>query len=163
VTSPLVPPFTLHRVVDPRVSPVSTEGARLYGGRWNAVGLPVLYAATSFAGALLEALVHAGGGGLPARIEITIDVPRGVTVERIDGDELPGWDSPDMAVSRAAGERWLRAARSAVLIVPSMVGRPHERNAVLNPAHREFERLVISEARGVKWDGRIGGTSAARR
>lgn len=34
------------------------EGARVYGGRWNSPGIPVVHAATRVSLALLEQLVH---------------------------------------------------------------------------------------------------------
>src|SRR5207244_4767494 len=43
------------------------EGARLYGGRWNNVGIKMVYTADSLALALLEVLVHLQDTGvLPA-------------------------------------------------------------------------------------------------
>jgi RES domain-containing protein len=39
-------------------SAFSGEGARLYGGRWNSQGVPVVYVAQSQALAVLEVLVH---------------------------------------------------------------------------------------------------------
>ena len=45
------------RIARERYDPLSGEGARLYGGRWNSPGRPVVYAAGHSALAVLEALV----------------------------------------------------------------------------------------------------------
>ena len=39
-------------------APLSTEGARRYGGRWNPPGVGILYTSASPELALLEQLVH---------------------------------------------------------------------------------------------------------
>ena len=62
-------------------------------------------------------------------------VPEGVAVERPERIP-PGWDAPDdFRVAREVGLEWLGAGRAAVLDVPSVTARPHERTLVLNPAH----------------------------
>ena len=44
---------------------LSGRGAETTGGRWNEVGLPVVYTATTRALACLETMVHLNAGGLP--------------------------------------------------------------------------------------------------
>jgi RES domain-containing protein len=48
------------RIVQERYShqAFTGEGARLYGGRWNSPGVPMIYASQSRALAALEMLVH---------------------------------------------------------------------------------------------------------
>jgi RES domain-containing protein len=116
----------------------------------------VIYCATSYAGALLEILVHAGTGALPgAHHAVTIDVPGEVPIERLEPGALPGWDAPDERTSRAFGDRWLAEARTAVLVVPSVVAAPHERNLLVNPGHPDARRLVVSAPVVVRWDPRL--------
>lgn len=52
------------------------------------------------------------------------------------------------------GERWLQAARTAVLSVPSVV-IPHERNFILNPAHPEFAAFRIGRPEPFGFDPRM--------
>ena len=50
------------------------EGARLAGGRWNKIGIPMIYTADSLALAALEIMVHLPGSGLLKRKFIRIPV-----------------------------------------------------------------------------------------
>jgi RES domain-containing protein len=101
-------------------------------GRWNSPGTSVIYAAETFAGAVLEVLVHANLGRVPrthAVVEITI--PGAIATETVAPGDLPGWDADDQSVSRAFGDQWLEEKRTAVLLVPSVVTRGRQRNVLL--------------------------------
>jgi RES domain-containing protein len=69
-------------------------------------------------------------------------------------DHLPGWDTPEPSVSRACGARWMRQARSAILLVPSFVARL-ERNVVINPAHPDVGKITASLPEPVWWDAKL--------
>lgn len=157
-----------YRVCKRRYAPLDGVGAARRGGRWSSPGAPVVYCGGSYAGALLEILVHAGIWRLPGPHHCaTIEIPEGVRVETIEPADLPGWDSAHLAVSRATGDEWLARRRSAVLVVPSVVARPFERNVIINPAHPEAHRLRVADPVPVAWDVRLfarraAGTEAAR-
>ena len=149
-------PLRLVRVCKARYPAFDGTGAALYGGRWNSPGAPVVYASDSYAGALLEILVHAGTDELPGpHHAVRIDVPADVLVERVRPDALPGWNGAGERVARAAGDRWRAAGRSAVLLVPSVVAAPHDWNAVIDPLHPDAARLHVSESSPVDWDRRL--------
>lgn len=149
-------PLRLVRVCKARYPAFDGTGAALHGGRWNSPGAPVVYAADSYAGALLEILVHAGTDDLPgAHHAVRVDVPADVPVERVRPAALPGWDGSNERVARAAGDRWLAAGQSAVLLVPSIIAAPHDWNAVINPRHPDAARLRVSEPSAVAWDPRL--------
>lgn len=144
------------RIADRRFPIFDGTGARLIGGRWNTPGHSVIYAAETFAGALLEVLVHSNLGRIPrtqASVEITI--PEGISVEILTPDALAGWDAADQLASRAYGDRWLEEHRTAVLLVPSVVTGGRERNVLLNPEHPDFARIVASPPENVFWDERL--------
>jgi RES domain-containing protein len=117
------------------------EGARLYGGRWNSPGTPMVYAATEIALALLEQLVHVGAARLPANFRaFAITLPDETEIERA----APDFAVDDLEATRRAGDAWAASLRSAALIVPSAIvpavlepGRisTTERNVLLNPRH----------------------------
>lgn len=149
-------PLRLVRVCKARYPAFDGTGAALHGGRWNSPGAPIVYAATSYAGALLEILVHAGTDDLPGpHHAVTIDVPADVVVERVRPETLAGWGDANERVARAAGDRWRAAGRSAVLLVPSVVAAPHDWNAIISPLHPDTSRLVVSEPTPVLWDPRL--------
>jgi RES domain-containing protein len=144
------------RIGDARFPLFDATGARLYGGRWNSPGRAVIYAAETYSGAILEILVHANLNRLPrTHALLTIEVPADVTVERLAASDLPGWDLPNQAISRAFGDRWLDDARTSVLLVPSLVTQGREHNVLLNPAHPDFACIAHSRPEPVAWDERL--------
>jgi RES domain-containing protein len=146
----------IFRIADRRHPVWSGTGAMLVGGRFNSAGRPVIYGALNFAGAMLEVLVHARIGKVPKHHAwVEAEVPADVAIERVTVEELlAGWDAPDPQVARRFGDRWIKEGRSAILIVPSVVARA-ECNAVVNPAHPDASRLVVSVPQPVVWDQRL--------
>ena len=150
------PAWQAWRIADGRFEPFSGVGASLVGGRWNLPGLGVIYASRSYAGAMLEILAHAGIGRVPkTQVAIEITIPGDVTVERVDERGLPGgWDQADLRVARSFGDAWIRAGRTAVLVVPSVVARK-EGNLLLNPRHPDFNKITTARPEPVIWDARL--------
>jgi len=149
-------PLVAYRVFKAKHPPFDGAGAALIGGRWNTRGRPLIYCARSYAGALLEILVHAQLRRLPGRHRcVVVEVPDDVSVETLDPANLPGWEAEDQRVSRAFGDRWLAEHRSAALLVPSLVARPFEQNVLINPAHRDSTRLRVPPPVSVTWDARL--------
>lgn len=117
------------------------EGARLYGGRWNSPGTPVVYTATHIALALLEQLVHVSPERLPENLRaFAIDLPAGVPIETAELASVPG----DLEACRRMGDAWAASLRSGALMVPSVLVPPRlepgevgtdERNVLLNPQY----------------------------
>ncbi len=125
-------------------------------GRWNSPGGGALYTAETFSGAVLEVLVHANLNRIPKNhAVITIDIPEAVSLETADESALSEWDAQDQLVSRAFGDRWLIEARTAALMVPSLVTRGREHNLVLNPAHADFPKITHTDPELVIWDARL--------
>jgi RES domain-containing protein len=148
--------LTAYRIADSRHPIFDGTGASLIGGRWNSPGSPVIYAAASYAGAMLEQLVHAGTGRVPRNQKaILITIPARVSIEEWRAEGLPpGWDREDNIASRSFGDAWLQSRRSAVLIVLSAVAK-YERNVLINPAHPDFKWIVASKPEAVVWDARL--------
>jgi RES domain-containing protein len=105
---------------------------------------------------LLEVLAHASIGRIPTTHRfVVVEVPRSVSVEIPDPNSLPaGWDAERSGVARAFGDRWLEEARSAILVVPSVVARI-DHNALVNPAHPDARLLIPSPPQANIWDRRL--------
>jgi RES domain-containing protein len=131
-------------------------GAAMVGGRWNSPGRPAIYGSLSFACAMLEILVHASIGRIPASHSFVVaELPDTVLIERHEAGALPeGWDGEDSSIARQLGDQWLQEARSAVLVVPSVIARL-EFNVVVNPLHADASEFVVSPSQKVIWDRRL--------
>lgn len=150
----------IFRIADERHPLWDGSGAAFVGGRWNSPGRPIIYGSLSYSCALLEILAHAGIGRVPATHRfVIVEVPKGLSFERHEASRLSaGWDAEDSASARAFGDRWLEEARSAVLIVPSVVARL-DWNALVNPLHPDSNRLIVHPSEKVVWDRRLFGPS----
>lgn len=147
--------ISLYRLSSARFPANSGEGAAKFGGRWNLVGTPVIYAAQSASLAALEVLVHYSI--LPRDFVLTeIHVPENLAIIRLEAVALPaGWDDEVVAIeTRELGEQWVRARRSALLSVPSSI-IPNERNFVINPAHPAFRRIKFLPSAPFRFDSRL--------
>ena len=148
---------TIWRIVTARFadSAFSGEGARLFGGRWNRKGLPMVYTAESRSLALLEMMVQDD----PLRAHyllIPAFVPSGVRLRELQAAEL-GDDWRALAARnrlQAIGNDWLQAQESCILSVPSAVV-PAERNFLINPLHPDFSTISIGEAESLETDVRL--------
>jgi len=144
------------RVAKKRHAVYDGTGASRYGGRWNSRGRPVIYAADSFAGALLEILAHAlRPRTLPGpHHAVRIDIPADL-IEVLKPGDLRGWDDRDSQEARRFGDGWLDEGRRPVLSVPAVPSRPVGRLFVVNPLHPAAVRIGVSEPFDVPWDERV--------
>jgi len=131
-----------YRIADARHPIFDPTGARLHGGRWNSVGARVIYAAESYAGALLEILAHSNLSQPPKNHRVVrIEIPADVEIQSVVREGVPGWDAEDAGASRTYGDEWIRARRTAVLQVPSVITLGRVYNLVLNTEHPDFEMI----------------------
>ena len=123
----------------------SDEGAKVFGGRWNSSGVPLVYTAESQSLAALEMLVHLESADLLFHyifFEVTFDRS---LVQDLDHAPPKGWDAdPVPNKIRALGDRWAAERTSPVLRVPSAIV-PSEHNFLLNPVHPNFASTRIGK------------------
>lgn len=133
------------------------EGGLHAPGRWHLQGVRVVYAAATLSLAALELLVRIDRALAPPDLAaVEIEIPGSVEVERLPLSKLPaGWDAyPASATTQLLGMKWLDAARTAVLEVPSAV-IPRESNYVLNATHPQFRRLRTVGTTPFAFDSRL--------
>lgn len=144
---------------------LSGGGAAKTGGRWNAVGSPMVYCAASRALAYLETLAHLIPGLSPGikpprnRCLIEVSVPMVVWDKRHharkDWKFPGGWDvHPSGKGSVDYGTAWLAAKTSAVLVVPSVVV-PDEDNILVNPLHPDAKLIKANNTGEWQFDHRL--------
>ena len=145
----------VYRLCHSSYGAASGEGARRYGGRWNPVGRPAIYAAESRALCILERLVHLTR--LPrGEIFTPILIPDGVAIHTLDPHVLPaGWDSSvELAAVQMLAAKAMADRDVAVLMVPSVIV-PGESCYVLDPAHAQFEQIQFEPGVPFEYDRRL--------
>jgi RES domain-containing protein len=92
-------------------------------------------------------------GVFPQLVKVALDLP--------DDLETAGWNGstepdrfPAEDETRAFGDAWLAAARTAVLSVPSAI-IPEEANLLLNPLHPDFARVTVALQVPFRFDDRL--------
>lgn len=136
---------------------MSGTGAMRTGGRWNSVGVPVVYAAESIALAVLETLAHLRVDGLPLnRYLVRIDVPDKVWEARSILNPVPvGWDAEPKGIpSIHSGDKWIASNVSALMAVPSVIV-PEEQNVLINPKHGDSMLVKATMVRKWNYDSRL--------
>lgn len=139
------------------INDISGIGAKLYGGRWNQVGYPVVYASGSRSLAALEFLVHVPMALAPKDLSIAeINIKKNIKPKTIQLGELPpNWrDYPAPQELVELGTDWLKANSSLLLEVPSAV-MEHEVNTLINPLHPDMQFVSISLIEGFSFDSRL--------
>ncbi len=130
-------------------------GAARTGGRWNSRGVPVVYASQSQALAALESLVHLNPPVLFKYVAFRLTFPDALVEE--SRKLPPDWQAePPPPSTKAIGDLWVREARSAILVLPSVI-IPAETNFLLNPAHPDFAKIKIGKPRPFAFDPRLLG------
>ena len=134
----------------------SGEGARLYGGRWNSPGIAMVYTAGSISLATLELLVNLDNTSvLPSYSICPVDFDD-LLVAILDPATLPSdWrQSPPPTSLQIIGDDWISRSSSVLLRVPSAVIES-ESIYLINPAHRDFKKLVIGAMEAFEVDPRL--------
>jgi RES domain-containing protein len=133
------------------------EGARIAGGHWNKIGIPMIYTADSLALAALETVVHLPKQELLKKIfsSIPVEFDARLVIMLNPADIPKDWDSfPPVESTQNIGGEWALKKRSVVLKVPSTVIR-EEFNYLINPAHPDFKKLSIGSPVKFVFDARI--------
>lgn len=135
---------------------LSGTGARLYGGRWNSIGQPMVYLASSLSLAVLEVLVHLPPSIFPSNFCLAeFDIPES-SILTADNASLPhDWQdiSPPIALKRL-GDAFLKQNKYLLMKVPSVIV-PQEFNYLLNPLHADAAKIKLMEKKPYSFDARL--------
>lgn len=105
----------------------------------------------------LEIIVHVDPEDMPSDYYcFEVNVPAGIRVYKIDASGLPKeWRRyPPHHKTQQIGTEWLKSGSSVLLSAPSAV-IPSERIYVLNPEHKDFEKIVIGDPELFRFDPRL--------
>ena len=136
---------------------ISGEGAKLYGGRWNSIGIPCIYTSTNISLCLCEYLVNLPTYLLPSDLQLVIFELADSNVINIDNSSLPkGWDGiPVSTVSQNFGDEKLNSTEVFAFSIPSVI-ISQERNIILNPRSTDFStKIKIISVDEFKLDSRF--------
>lgn len=143
----------LWRLASGRHPPLTGEGARLVGGRWNSAGRPLVYGSESLALCLAECLVHVPGPLPRDYVAFRLAVPDD-QMEVLYADLLKSDWRADLGYTRAIGDQWLAQERSPVLAVPSAI-LPASTNMLLNPLHPDAGGVQVVDRQPFRFDPRL--------
>lgn len=132
------------------------EGAAKSPGRWNRLGVPVVYLAEHLSTGILEVLVHVDDRAhltAFAAIEVEIPDPHVEELSELPPDwrQLP---EPYPESTQRLGSEWALSLRSLALRVPSAVV-PVEFNLLLNPRHPAMREVRTGEPQPLFLDPRL--------
>jgi RES domain-containing protein len=139
------------------ISDISGTGARIYGGRWNHQGYPVIYASGSRSLAALEFLVHVPMALAPENLSILeINIIETVEIESVNESQLPlNWrDYPAPEQLADIGTSWLKSKSSLLLEIPSAVVNK-EVNILINPLHEDIKSVSLVSIENFSFDPRL--------
>lgn len=141
---------------------LSGRGAEITGGRWNPVGIPVVYTSLTVELAALEYLVHYFEGfpnsKLPSMLMATIEISE-EEILKIEANLLPkNWKEVPAPVSlQSVSNQWFNNIKYAALQLPTAVHSAQtdlSYNVLLNPLHECIQTSIITKIEPFYFDNR---------
>lgn len=142
------------------INDLSGTGAKLYGGRWNEKGIPLVYTSSSISLAILESLVHFSFNMAPPDMSIaTIYIPDNIFESSVDiksFGKLPNsWNEnlPNPKTQQFI-KKWINNKSSLILKVPSAINS-REFNYLINPLHKDINLIILQDIVPFSFDKRL--------
>ena len=134
---------------------VSGTGSKLTGGRWNSVGIPVLYLSEHVSLSVLEMLINNQFKDFAISLSLLIiSLPEKIEIAEIKVDKLKDLWQEDFSYTRFMGNEFIKTANTLVLKVPSAV-ISEENNYLINPLHADFKKIKILKTKSFRTDKRL--------
>lgn len=133
--------------------PLSADGAKKTGGRWNSLGIPILYTSLSASTAQLEILASVNDSMLLSLFElVSIQLPDD-SVWKVEPESLhqlqmikgslTSWDDPiHPSYTKEFGDFWFEERSSLALMVPSSLCAL-DYNVLINTEHPDFNKVQV--------------------
>jgi len=135
----------------------SGNGAAIKGARWNSIGVELIYTAENRSLAMAEVAVHFTFATLPDDyMMITIVIPDDFEIKEINEKDLPlDWKTfPHPNSTQKFGNNFVIENKYCILKIPSVVTKG-DYNILINPNHKDFSRISISNVEKFPFDSRI--------
>jgi len=139
------------------INDMTGTGAKIYGGRWNRAGYPVVYASGSRSLAALEFLVHVPMALAPDNLSIAeINILKNIKRTSVKESQLPkNWKNyPAPEEIANIGTNWIKSQSSLLLNVPSAVV-DKEFNTLINPLHPDIQFVTLGKVESFSFDPRL--------
>ncbi len=137
------------------IQDLTGTGAKLFGSRWNSVGIPMLYTGEHISLCLLEALVHVKHKQFLMQVSIIdIEVPAMDDMNEIKIAKLKKTWREDDTYTKFIGDEFVGSNNALLMKVPSAVVE-EEHNFLINPLHADFKKIKIINNRIFKADKRL--------
>jgi RES domain-containing protein len=134
---------------------LSGDGAKLFGGRWNSKGIPMLYVSEHISLAVLEMLVNNQFKDFSIELSLLrISIPDTIEIKEIKLNKLKAKWNEDFSYSKFIGNEFIKSMTNLVLKVPSAV-ITEEHNYLINPLHADFKKIKIADTKQFKTDERL--------
>jgi len=138
---------------------LSGKGAAISGGRWNSVGVEMIYTAENRSLAMAEVSVHFSLATIPDDyMMLTISIPDELSILQVDTSTLSvDWNTfPHKQATKLIGDDFVLKGEYCLLKVPSAVTQG-DCNILINPSHPEFKGITIVDVVPFPFDKRVFG------
>lgn len=148
--------MTIYRLsIEQYKDDISGTGAKLYGGRWNTAGIPVLYSTENISLSVLEILVRTNINLIPLHYYLLkIELPDNAAINTINKNKLKKEWKTDIGYTQWIGNEFLKSNKSLVLKIPSAIV-DEEHNFIINTEHIEFKKMKITSSKKFSFDKRL--------
>ena len=147
----------VYRIASPTfIGDLSGAGAKQYGGRWNDIGIAMVYFAESRPMAVMEVLTHLRPEELDREFTLAeFDVPED-NVFSVKVKDLPDdWKTANRAnFLKGIGADFISKNKYLLLKVPSVI-LEEEYNFILNPNHPDAKKVKLISSRVFEFDRRL--------
>ena len=132
---------------------INGQGAKLFGGRWNSIGLATVYCSSVISLSLLELFIHSVSYEEIVRNKlISIEAPE--NIKEIKSTDLKNSWHLDYGYTRFIGDEFLKSSTSLLLKVPSAIIQ-EENIFLINPQHKDFNKVKLQSIKAFEFDVRL--------